>query len=65
MTLLMADLNDKVGSVKGRYHGQTETWQHIYENDEMLADVCAFNNVIIGGSVFLHRRKKIKSTISA
>ena len=26
------------------------------ENGEMLADFCAFNNMIIGGSVFPHRR---------
>ena len=51
------------------------------ENGEMLADFCAFDDMIIGGSVFPHRRihkaawvegqkiksreQKIKSTISA
>ena len=47
------------------------------ENGEMLAEFCAFYNMIIGGSVFPHRgiyketwvapdhRTKIKSTLSA
>ena len=26
------------------------------EHGEMLADLCAFNNMVIGGSVFPHRR---------
>ena len=28
----------------------------VNENGEMLADFCAFNNMIIGGSTFPHRR---------
>ena len=39
-----------------RSHGQTLAWQKMNENGEILADLCAFNNTIIGGSVFMHRR---------
>ena len=57
-TILMGDFNANIGSnnrgyeeVLGR-HGIGE----MNENGEMFADICAFNILIIGGSVFPHRR---------
>ena len=58
MTILMGDLKAKIGSdnsgyeeVRGRQGlGKTN------ENREILADLCVFNNMIITGSVFPHRR---------
>ena len=51
MTILMGDLNAKIGSDNSGYeevmgrHGLGR----MNENGEMLADFCAFNNMIIGG----------------
>ena len=54
----MGDFNAKIGSdntgydeVMGR-HGLGE----MNENGERFADVCALNNLVIGGSVFPHKR---------
>ncbi|XP_078357393.1 uncharacterized protein LOC144642296 [Oculina patagonica] len=58
VTILMGDLNAKVGAdntgyerVMGR-HGLGR----MNENGEQFAEVCAQNNLVIGGSVFEHRR---------
>ena len=58
MTILMRDLNTKIGAdnhgyeeVMGR-HGLCE----MNENGEMFADLCASNRLVIGDSVFPHRR---------
>ena len=57
-TILMGDLNTKIGSDNSGYEevmgGQGV--DKMTTNDEMLADFCAFNKMIIGGSVFSHRR---------
>ena len=58
MTILMGDLKAKIGSDNSGYEevrdrqglGKTN------ENREILADLCVFNNMIIAGSVFPHRR---------
>ena len=58
MTILMGDFNAKIGAnntgyeeVMGRQRLDT-----MNENGETFADLCAFNRLIIGGSVFPHRR---------
>ena len=64
VNILMGDFNAKIGSdnlgydevmgndeVMGR-HGLDE----MNENGERFADACALNNMVIGGSVFLHKR---------
>ncbi|CAH8530029.1 unnamed protein product [Schistosoma rodhaini] len=62
LTILMGDLNAKVGvdntgyeDVIGR-HGLGET----NENGERLANLCAFNKLVIGGTIF--PRKRIHKT---
>ena len=58
VTILMRDFNAKIGSNNRGYeeimgtHGIGE----LNENGEMFADLCSFNILIIGGSVFPHRR---------
>ena len=66
MTILMGDFNAKIGSDNNRYEEVMgrQGLGKMSENGEMLADVCAFNNMIIGGSVFPHRRIH-KATLSA
>ena len=58
MAILMGDLNAKIGSDKSGYEEVMgrQGLGKMNENGEMLADFCAFNNMIIGGSVFPHRR---------
>ncbi|KAK2193911.1 hypothetical protein NP493_6g07016 [Ridgeia piscesae] len=58
MTILMGDLNAKIGSDNSGYEEVMgrQGLGKMNENGEMLADFCAFNNMIIGGSVFPHRR---------
>jgi len=58
VNILMGDLNAKIGSdnigyeeIMGR-HGLGE----MNENGERFADLCAMNNLVIGGSIFPHRR---------
>ncbi|KAK2183026.1 hypothetical protein NP493_327g03050 [Ridgeia piscesae] len=52
MTLLMGDMHIKIGSDNGGY----EDVMGRQGNDEMLANVGAFINMIIGGSFFPNRR---------
>ena len=58
MTILMGDLNAKIGSDSSGYEEVMgrQGLGKMNENGEMLADFCAFNNMSIGGSVFPHRR---------
>ncbi|VDO97044.1 unnamed protein product [Schistosoma margrebowiei] len=58
LTILMGDFNAKVGTdntgyddIMGR-HGLVER----NENCERLANLCAFNKLVIGGTIFLHKR---------
>ena len=57
-TILMGDLNAKVGGVNIGYeevmgtHGLGEA----SENGEKLMDFCALNKLVIGGSIFPHKR---------
>ena len=58
VTILMGNFNAKIGSNNRGYeevmatHGIGE----MNENGEMFADLCSFNRLIIGGSVFQHIR---------
>ena len=58
ITIPVVDFNEKIGSNNRGYeevmgtHGIVE----MRENGEMFADLCSFNILIIGGSVFPHRR---------
>ena len=58
VTLVLGDLNAKVGSDnKGREaimgkHGLG----NMNENGELLADFCEQNDLVIGGTIFPHRR---------
>ena len=58
MTILMGDLKAKIGSYNSGYEEVMgrQGLGKMNENGEMLADFCALNNMIIGGSVFPHRR---------
>ena len=58
INILMGDVNAKVGQDNVGYEGCMG--QHglgeMNDNGERLANICAFNNLVIGGSVFPHRR---------
>lgn len=58
ITIVMGDLNAKIGGDNRGY--ETIMGQHglgeMNENGERLADLCANNNLVIGGSVFPHKR---------
>ena len=58
MTVFMGDFNAKIGSDNSGYKEVMgrQGLGKMNENGEMLPDFCAFNNMIIGGSVFPHRR---------
>ena len=58
MTIPMGDMNAKIGSAISWYEEVMgrQVLRKMNENGEMLAYFCAFNNMIIGGSVFPHRR---------
>ena len=72
MTILLGDLNTKIGSDNSGYEKVIgrQGLGRMNEIGEMLADFCAFNNIIIAGFIRqpgYHRttEQKIKSTISA
>ncbi|VDP33190.1 unnamed protein product [Schistosoma margrebowiei] len=58
LTILMGDFNAKVGTDNTGYedimrrHGLGER----NENDERFANLCAFNKLVIGGTIFPHKR---------
>ena len=58
LVIIMRDFNAKIGSdntgreqVMGR-HGEGE----INANGELFVDMCGFNSMVIGGSIFPHKR---------
>ena len=57
INILMGDLNAKVGNNNNGY--ERNMGKHglgiMNENGEMFADFCAFNNLVIGGSIFPHK----------
>ena len=66
MLILMGDMNAKVGS--SNTDREREMGRHglgdMNENGEMLADFCAVNNLVIGGTLFPHRRHHKATWIS-
>ncbi|KAJ8336989.1 hypothetical protein SKAU_G00382090 [Synaphobranchus kaupii] len=55
---MMGDFNAKIGSDNtGREQsmGKHGLWE-MNENGELFSDFCAFNNMVIGGSVYPHKR---------
>ncbi len=58
VTILMGDVKAKIGSNNRGYEEVmgTRGIGEMNENGEMFADLCSFNILIIGGSVFPHRR---------
>ncbi|KAK7095834.1 hypothetical protein V1264_005198 [Littorina saxatilis] len=58
ITIVMGDLNAKIGSDNRGYEeimGQQGLGE-MNDNGERLADFCATNNLVIGGSLFQHKR---------
>ena len=58
LNILMGDFNAKIGSDNTGYDevmGRQELGE-MNENGERFADACALNNMVIGGSVFPHKR---------
>ena len=66
MLIIMGDMNAKVGSINtDREH---EMGKHgigqMNENGELLADFCTVNNLVIGGTLFPHKRCHIATWVS-
>nr|KAG5692954.1 hypothetical protein BaRGS_031532 [Batillaria attramentaria] len=58
MTILMGDFNAKIGSDNTGYENTmgTHGLGQMNENGERFADFCALNRLVIGGSIFPHKR---------
>ena len=58
MTLMMGDFNAKIGADNTGYDDimATQGLGVMNENDERFADLCALNQLVIGGSIFPHKR---------
>nr|KAG5714221.1 hypothetical protein BaRGS_018438 [Batillaria attramentaria] len=58
MTILMGDFNAKIGSDNTGYEDTmgTHGLGQMNENGERFADFCALNQLVIGGSIFPHKR---------
>nr|KAG5698764.1 hypothetical protein BaRGS_032183 [Batillaria attramentaria] len=58
MTILMGDFNAKIGSDNTGYEDtiRTHGLGQMNENGERFADFCALNQLVIGGSIFPHKR---------
>ena len=57
MTILMGDFNAKIGSHNTGYEDITGTHGlgQMNENGECFGDLCALNQLVIGGSIFPHK----------
>ena len=58
VTILMGDLNAKIGSINRGFEevmGQ-QGLGIVNENGELFLDMCAFSRMVIGGSIFQHKR---------
>ena len=62
MTILIGDFNAKIGSDNTGYEDimGTHGLGHMNENGECFADLCALNQLVIGGSIFPHLRASTK-----
>ena len=58
MTILTGDYNGKIGSDNTGYEDSmgTHGLGQMNENGEHFADLCALNQLVIGGSIFPHKR---------
>lgn len=58
MTILMGDFNAKIGADNTGYEDTmgTHGLGQMNENGERFADLCAWNQLVIGGSIFPHKR---------
>nr|KAG5687288.1 hypothetical protein BaRGS_001953 [Batillaria attramentaria] len=58
MTILMGDFNAKIGSDNTGYEDTmgTHGLGQMNEDGERFADFCALNQIVIGGSIFPHKR---------
>ena len=58
ITVLMGDINAKIGPDNTGYEKVmgTHALGEMNENGERFADLCALNNLVIGGSIFPHKR---------
>nr|KAG5700280.1 hypothetical protein BaRGS_022907 [Batillaria attramentaria] len=58
MTILMGDFNAKIGSDNTGYEDTmgTHGLGQMNEDGERFADFCALNQLVIGGSIFPHKR---------
>ena len=58
MTILMGDFNAKIGSDNTGYEDimGTRGLGQMNENGEHFADLCALNQLVIGGNIFPHKR---------
>ena len=58
ITILMGDFNAKIGMDSMGYEGimGTHGLGQMNENGERFADLCALNQLVIGGSIFPHKR---------
>ena len=58
MTLMMEDFNAKIGADNTGYDDimGTQGLGVMNENGERFADLCALNQLVIGGSIFPHKR---------
>ncbi|XP_056017425.1 craniofacial development protein 2-like [Ostrea edulis] len=58
MAILMGDFNAKIGADNTGYNEVmgTQGLGYINENGERFADLCSLNQLVIGGSIFPHKR---------
>ena len=58
ITIVMGDFNAKIGADNTGYEDTmgTQGLGQMNENGEHFADMCALNQLKIGGSIFLHKR---------
>ena len=56
ITILMGDFNAKIGMDNTGYEGIMGTHGPGQMNGECFADLCALNQLVIGGSIFPHKR---------
>ncbi|KAI8503757.1 hypothetical protein Bbelb_187280 [Branchiostoma belcheri] len=58
ITILMGDLNAKIGSDNTGYEEVMgkEGLGKMNENGERFTDLCSLNQLVIGGSIFMHKR---------
>ena len=58
ITILMGDFNAKIGMDNTGYEDimGTHGLGQMNENGERFADLCALNQLVIGGSIFPHKR---------